>query len=296
MLKQLVEQLLLSSGIATLAQKRHLGSTLVLAYHNVVSSRGSLGDASLHLAFEQFVEQLNILERTTEIVSLDNASTTNRRDRVRVAISFDDAYRGALELAIPELVRRGIPSTIFVAPGLLGAKGTWWDRYISPSDDASETRREEALTAHRGEATRIDAWMHAQQREAIALPHQYGIADESLLASVANMPGVTLGVHTWDHPNLAALDRLEVQSQLQQTIDWLSRYASSRPWIAYPYGLESLEVRRQCRELGLTHGYRVTGGFSHPADDYLGLPRFNVPAGLSANGFRLRLAGLLTDR
>ncbi len=40
--------------------------------------------------------------------------------RPRVAVTFDDAYRGAVTIAQDELTRHGFPSTLFVAPGLLG--------------------------------------------------------------------------------------------------------------------------------------------------------------------------------
>jgi len=46
-----------------------------------------------------------------------------------VALTFDDAYRGVLELALPLLERFAAPATVFVATAYAreGAR-YWWDR------------------------------------------------------------------------------------------------------------------------------------------------------------------------
>jgi hypothetical protein len=36
-------------------------------------------------------------------------------------------------LGIPELVRRGLPATVFVAPALLDQRAFWWDRLANPT-------------------------------------------------------------------------------------------------------------------------------------------------------------------
>lgn len=294
MLKRSIEFVLLKSGAVSISLARRAGSLLVLAYHNVVGERRASGDTSLHLPLDQFVSQLDVIEECASVVSLDDES--GERDRLRVALTFDDAYAGALELAIPELQRRQLPATIFVAPGLLGAAGTWWDQYLGQSVVGAEEIRGEALATHGGDATKISRWMSARGVSAQELPAEYGIASEQQLARVAMQPGVTLGCHTWDHPNLAALPPTEVHRQLRQSMDWLGNYSSYRPWIAYPYGMESPTVRRICRELGLVRGYRVSGGFGKSGGDPLGRARYNVASGLSLDGFRLRLAGILSNR
>jgi peptidoglycan/xylan/chitin deacetylase (PgdA/CDA1 family) len=43
----------------------------------------------------------------------------------RVAITFDDAYRSALEHAVPVLRERGFPATFFVPTKWIGARNAW---------------------------------------------------------------------------------------------------------------------------------------------------------------------------
>src|SRR6266849_888209 len=48
-----------------------------------------------------------------------------RRDRSYVAVTFDDGYQSVLENAIPILLEKQIPATIFVPTKYLGGRPTW---------------------------------------------------------------------------------------------------------------------------------------------------------------------------
>lgn len=308
-----MESFLVGSGVAARAIQRRAGQVLVLAYHNVVPDGMVVGDASLHLALSDFRSHLELLRHSADVVSLDSALAVSPGDsapaygerircvsaitprRARVAITFDDAYAGALEFAVPELVRRGMPATIFVAPGLLGHADTWWDRYAT-ADGLSDHFRRGALTTCAGDEARVDAWARSTSIAPLTLPREASIASAAMLSQLADTPGITLGCHTWDHPNLTALSATDIRSQLQRSIAYLARFDCSRPWLAYPYGLESAVVRTVASEYALTHAFRVDGGFVRADDDALGLPRYNVAAGLSRNGLHLRLGGLLLSR
>ena len=105
---------------------------------------------------------------------------------------------------------------------------------------------------------------------------------------------VSLGSHTWSHPNLTRSSPDELADELGRPLAWLREHfaEASLPAISYPYGLESEAVRAAARDAGYSLGFRVDGGWiPEPAGDRFALPRLNVPAGLSANGLALRLAG-----
>ncbi len=127
--KSVFERVMSSTPIGSLGRRRRRHQVLVLAYHNVVpDDEVGQGDLSLHLGFKQFVAQLDELERTHQVIALTDAFGV-AAGRPRAVLTFDDAYRGAVELALPELARRGLPATVFVATGLLGCGPPWWDRF-----------------------------------------------------------------------------------------------------------------------------------------------------------------------
>jgi len=294
-LRGAVEFAMVASGLPVLGRRRRRGDTLVLAYHNVVPDGAeAFGDRSLHLPLSRLRQQLAALEATHEVVSLDELETPARTERPRAAITFDDAYAGALHLGVPAVLDAGFPVTIFVAPGLLGREAMWWDLLADPCRGLDAAVRAHALDGLRGEHEAIMAWAREQGLTvAMPAPHaRIGTPDE--LRAVARRPGVSIGLHTWAHPNMARLDHGEALAELVRTRDWLrENIAPARPWLAYPYGLFGEPAIAAARAAGLARAFRVDGGWMRPATGpSFAAPRSNVPAGLSEHGFVLRLAGL----
>jgi len=65
-----------------------------------------------------FAKQLDWLEDNVELISMDEVCRRLREkknDRPAVAITFDDGYADNMDFAIPEMVRRCIPLTYYVA-------------------------------------------------------------------------------------------------------------------------------------------------------------------------------------
>jgi peptidoglycan/xylan/chitin deacetylase (PgdA/CDA1 family) len=78
-------------------------------------------------------------------------------------------------------------------------------------------------------------------------------------------------------------------------LEWLrGRFSNVVSWLSYPYGLYNESARRIAAASGYVGALRIDGGWvpRNPSVDMFAVPRFNIPSGLSLNGFRLRLAGL----
>jgi peptidoglycan/xylan/chitin deacetylase (PgdA/CDA1 family) len=295
-LKHFAERVLIGSGIARISGRRLRERTLVIAYHNVLPDGESpSGDASLHLPRREFARQLDVVARSHDVVSIEELlvrSPSTRRPRV--VITFDDAYEGALTAGVEELTKRGMPATIFVAPALLGSV-PWWDTLAEPErGNVPDDLRRHALDVLGGDAEAILRWAPSaspRSRSASTLPR---IATESQLADVASKPGITLGSHSWSHPNLCAVTGTGLEEELVRPLQWLrSRFAAVVPWLSYPYGLFSETVQRAAANAGYLGAVRIEGGWipRSPPSSYA-IPRLNIPSGLSIDGFRLRLAGL----
>lgn len=296
-LKGVVEAVLARGGPATLARVGRRGGTLVLAYHNIVpDGTGPLGDRSLHLPLSRFAAQLDLLQRWTEVVPLELVDLPSPDGRPRAVITFDDAYRGAVTLAVDELAARQLPATIFVAPGLLGDQAFWWDRLAGDAGLPADVR-EHALNELRGEGNLIVTWAAERGMPLADVAAAARSATETELEqALRRHPGISVAIHTWSHPNLARLPITRVESELTQSRQWLAdRFgARARPWVSYPYGAFTDAVERAAANLGMTGAFRIDGGWTRPgADAPHRRARFNVPSGLSDNGFALRLAGLV---
>jgi peptidoglycan/xylan/chitin deacetylase (PgdA/CDA1 family) len=301
-LKHLAEAAIVGSGVTRLTRYAHRSRVLVLAYHNVVPTGEAFdGDWNLHLPQREFALHLDTIRRTHDVVPLASIlDASPPRARPRVVITFDDAYAGALDAGVGELEQRGMPSTIFVAPGLLG-RVTWWDALARGGRAGlPELIRNHALEDLAGKGDEIVDWAKTSGHLSGEASRRPRIARLDELKHAAGRPGVTLGSHTWSHPNLRALTPTEVRDELTTSLDWLRASFSETtiPWLSYPYGFWSESVCQGAAEAGYVAAVRVEGGWvaADPRASRYGVPRLNVPLGMSVNGLSLRLAGIAAGR
>jgi len=115
-----------------------------------------------------------------------------------VAVTFDDGYSSILENALPELMRRNIPVTMFIPSGCLGDHPPWIDK-------RSEEYQEVVMTA--------------QQLRSL---------DTSL---------ITLGSHCVTHRNLLQLSKEEAEKEIVQSKNDLERILGMPiESISFPHG------------------------------------------------------------
>ena len=298
--KGAAERALIWSGVAGLHRRRMSGRVLVLAYHNIVpDGMPPGGDRANHLPLSMFVEQLSLLRETHDVVPLADtmAPSPDKAGRPRAAITFDDAYRGAVRYGVAELVRQGLPATIFVAPACLGQRTFWWDALATTDSGLSAEVRTRALDELRGEHSAVMEWARGTNAPVAEMAGDMRSATEEELIEAASHPGITLGSHTWSHPNLTRLSTDEMAAELAKPLAWLrDRVRNPLPWLAYPYGAFDDAVTRGCGLAGYAAGLAISGGWFARAPRYpFALPRVNIPPGVSRRGFAIRAAGLLCD-
>jgi peptidoglycan/xylan/chitin deacetylase (PgdA/CDA1 family) len=296
-LKAAAEHLAVGGGVAAAARARMRGASLVLAWHGVVpDGETAAGERPLHVPRRRFAEQLDALLRTHDVVPLAEVLVPAPASRPRAALTFDDAYAGAVTAGVAELAARGLPATFFAVPGLVGADGFWWDALVPPGADALPAAfRAEALHRARGEDAAVRALARTRGLREHPLPPHARPASLGELHAAARVPGITIASHTWSHPDLTRLSADEVEDEIRRPPAWLREHfpSASTPWLSYPYGAWTAEVARAAEAAGYAGALRVEGGWVPRAADPWALPRVNVPAGLSPRGLALRAAGLL---
>lgn len=301
--KRTAEVTLTRAGAATLGHRLHRDRPVILGYHNVIPDNAEpRGERSLHLSRSEFGRQLDTLAEIRQVVPLDELWDEDDLDagRGRAAVTFDDAYQGALTLGVEEVVKRGMPATIFACPGLLGGRAFWWDQLAGGFDGVLPSDvRDTSLWHLAGRQDAILAWAEERGLSPARVDRHARSGEEADLRHAASLDGIRVAPHTWSHPNLAALDEEAVVSELRQAAAWLDeRFDDWLPWVSYPYGLESAQTRRIARGI-YDAGLRIRGGFAprdardREAEEWFRLPRFNIPSGATLENFVLRLAGIV---
>jgi peptidoglycan/xylan/chitin deacetylase (PgdA/CDA1 family) len=295
LVKQPIEAALASNAIGWITRRRVRRKRLILAYHGIIpEGEPSAGERALFVAQRNFAAQLDVLADEAEVVSLDRIDETGD-GRPRIAITIDDAYRGAVTVGVRELVARSLPATIFVAPGRLTNHVFWWDALAHEGAALDTNLRTHALSSLRGADEQVRAWA---TREAVPacneLPDYAKTATLDELTAALEYPGITLGSHSWSHPNLAALTSADVVDEVRRSREWLVAKFGDKviDWLAYPYGLESPETRIAVAEARYAGALRIDGGWHRPGDvSRFARPRFSIGAGHSIAAIRARLHG-----
>jgi peptidoglycan/xylan/chitin deacetylase (PgdA/CDA1 family) len=280
-----------------MTQRRVRGKRLILAYHGIIpEGQPPAGERALFVTQRNFAMHLDMLATEADVAPLDLIDEPGD-GRPRVAITIDDAYRGAVNAGVHELAARSLPATIFVSPALLNNHVFWWDALSHRGARLDEKLRKHALYKLRGEDERVRAWAaRAEVPTCDELPAYAQTATRGELAAALRFPGIRLGSHTWSHPNLASLGMTEVVTQVRRSREWLVAEFGDKviDWLAYPYGLDSLEARVAVADASYAGALRIDGGWHRQTEvSPFARPRFSIDAGLSVAGLRARLQGAL---
>lgn len=297
LLKKRVEQALSSSVVGQIVRHRIRDKRLILAYHGIVPEGAiAAGERALFIAQRDFAAQLDLLAAAADVVPLDRIDEAGD-GRPRVAITFDDAYRGAVNEGVRELAARGLPATIFVAPGRLNGHVFWWDSLAHEGLTLDGKVRHHALYALAGSDERVRDWaVAAHLPSSDTLPAYAQTATCAELRDAVGAPGITVGSHTWSHTNLASLGAADIAEEVERPLAWLRAEFGEKavPWLAYPYGLDSDESRRAVAKASYAGGLRMGGGWHRATDvSAFARPRLGISRNLSLAGFRARLLGAM---
>ena len=200
---------MISLGVAVADRMRpdRDGRGVVLYYHAVP-----------RLLRERFARQMDMLVERARPWSLDQPPPGAGR---WVGISFDDAYVSVWENAVPELVKRRLPFTVFVPTGCLGERPSW-----------------------------VQSPAHPFWRERVMSPGE--------LQELVQVPGATIGSHTVSHPRLTQLSHDALRRELRESKARLEDLVG-RPveLLSFPHGAWNKAVVCAAWEAGYTRLFGI---------------------------------------
>ena len=163
------------------------GNCIVLYYHGI-SSRYR----------HRFAHQMAIVKKWSIPIPADYNLPLQKEHRYTV-ITFDDGFTSVLQNALPELMKRSIPATIFVPTGYIGKPSSW----LKTAD----------------ERYRCDTVMGADQLK--TLDHY----------------NITVGSHCINHRHLPSLERTEAEREITESKKTLEKIlAKEVRLLSFPHG------------------------------------------------------------
>jgi peptidoglycan/xylan/chitin deacetylase (PgdA/CDA1 family) len=291
LLRICAEQLFPAGVAGRRIRSTHTADLLVLAFHNVIPDNAPVvGDRSLHLKLSSFCGLIDRLLESSTAVQL--GYDPGAAPQPRFVVTFDDAYRGAVTLALPELARRSVPSTTFVPTAMVGDRTFWWDALADSGGGLDPRLREHALESLRGDDVLIREWAAGQGLVQTALPTEWHTTTLDELRRAVELPGVALAPHSATHRALDRLEPGELGEELRAPLAWFAEHGlPCQPYLAYPYGRWSPMVREATAGAGYEGAWLIAGGWTgrHRTEPFT-LPRLNVPSGASVRRLIWRVA------
>jgi peptidoglycan/xylan/chitin deacetylase (PgdA/CDA1 family) len=233
-----------------------LTDVLILGYH-AVSERwpAALSISPRHL--EQHVQLL--ADRGFRGVTFHEAVLRPPSPKT-LAITFDDAYRSVIELALPILSRVGFVATVFAPTDYMGT---------------------EEPMAWPG----IDHWLAGEHASEL-MPMSW--AELGRLAEA----GWEIGSHTCSHPRLPTLDDAALREELERSrLEIERRLSLPCPSLAYPYGDHDDRVVEAAGRAGYESAGTLPARLK-PARGPLDWPRIVVTRADDARRFRWKVSPL----
>jgi len=287
----------------------------ILIYHRVMPERDPMRPGEPTTI--EFDWQMRLLREHFNPLPLSRAVEllgTGELPPRAVCVTFDDGYADNERLALPVLVRHGIPATVFVSTGYLNGGRMFNDTVIETLREVSGQEldlRDLGLGLHSvatpsERLATVDVLLRnikrrdpAERTELVERVASYARSlPENLMmtdAQVRNLAdsGLEVGAHTVSHPILASAQdsvaREEIRAGKAHLEDLLQREIHT---FAYPNGKPGDDYERRHRDMVRDLGFRAAvathWGVATPQSDTFQLPRF-TPWDRAPARFALRL-------
>lgn len=279
-------------------RKRSTPWLTVLTYHRVGRPEGHRFDSEvIDVSPEAFDRHLELIGRYFHVVTTEEV-----RDYFRGAslgkspalITFDDGYRDNFEVALPLLLKRGLPATFFIASSFIEQRKLfWWDRIAYVVKSSKKRRlaltypypievdledRAEAQTqllvlvkSHRGlDLPRFFEELDRAAAVALSRDEERELADRELMTwqevRALRQAGMDVQSHTRHHRVLQTLEPEELEEELRGgRADLEAALDAEVRAVSYPVGrpiADCPELRRSIEFAGFEVGFSNATGVS----------------------------------
>jgi peptidoglycan/xylan/chitin deacetylase (PgdA/CDA1 family) len=302
-MKRRILNLLEGAGAFAPFRWAHRRKALIITYH-----RFSEREGGARISARAFAEQTKYLAAHYTLVPLSYMADCWRRSDIPqrlAAITIDDGYRDAYEIAFPILRKYRAPATVFVVAKFVdGATWLWTDktRYLTAqaapqalkigigerslrlelNDDASRARAAELINAALkplSEEARnaLIGRLASDLRESLPdrPPAQYSAINWGQAREMADAR-VEIGSHTLTHPILTGLSDERLREEVSESRDRIqSALGRKVETFCYPNGDNDSRTRREVARAGYRLAVTTEFGLNNERDDLLALRRIH---------------------
>jgi len=303
--------------IARAANRKRL---LIITYHGIRED-ASPARSWLLLPVSEFARQMEFLHANYDVVSIDDALTTETSARPRACITFDDGYRNNLDLALPILQGLRLPATIYLPTAFIDTSHVLWttllDLGLPKASPSARAQIAELLLLPHDPSTATfvhgasDALKAVGPREREYLlkkifavipaptpeetrPHAFMTWSEVHRMETTGL--ISIGAHTAHHEIVRNLDDVSLQDELRSSVEEVAKRCT-RPsrTFAYPNG-RAIDFDERSGDilasLGCIAAVSTIEGLNDASTPPFALRRISVGGAMRFAEFRSHVSGL----
>jgi peptidoglycan/xylan/chitin deacetylase (PgdA/CDA1 family) len=284
------------SGVSNIVRLYKQNDIQVVLYHGVIDDELPYGVKSLGgmIKREIFVTHLNYYEQHYNVISFEQFAEAMQNGITipkALLITFDDGYRSTFTNGLPLLEDFGFPATIFVTTSSVDNNNVLWPNLFSFAIEKKGTRYLTSKLIERGFTPKLnvnsasliynisgycspeiiddcyqDIITENDSGEVDLCKKLLLYVDKSQIAS-SHSKYITIGSHTLNHKNLAAL-QAKIQEQeiykAHKLISELTEVPFEDVPFAFPFGGYNRHFNditiSICKSLGIKHLFAADGG------------------------------------
>ena len=290
-MKHVLLRMMRTSGLFAVFRRAHQNKILILTYHRF-SRQPKAGATHAH-SFSQQLDYLTAHYTVVPLSAIERHLTKGEPlPAAAAAITIDDGYWDAYEIAFPILRRYRAPATLFAATDFLDRKGWLWTdklRYVRAYFSGS-TLDLDVNTAN-AELKRLPDREREQKIAAISNdagvalptlpPAEWGAMTWEQAREMAG-GGVEIGSHTVTHPILPHVDADQLAYELQQSRRRLEQVLDREVTLfCYPNGDCNARVRDAVARAGYRLAVTIECGLNDRNSDPLALRRVHTESDIT---------------
>lgn len=262
-MKRAFFNLLYILGFTNFAAWWNRKKVLFLCFHSVTGSKTKLSNDpfGLHIRAECFEKQLEYLQHNYHFISLSEylkaRSEKQRFQPYSVVLTFDDGFRNFLTVALPSLVKRGIPASLFI------------------------------ITDNALNDINLDNYSNW------SLADDYTYLTWTEINYIKQHTNIEIGSHTCSHPLLTNISSDQIIHELKGSFDSIVNNLGEPPVaLAYPKGSYSKSVAEKANSIGYLCALTTDQGATPHNNDLFTLKRIMIGDQDDIASFAVRGSGL----
>ncbi|MGF1681166.1 polysaccharide deacetylase family protein [Photobacterium minamisatsumaniensis] len=256
------------------------GKVTILGYHHIYNEKVMSERLGFYPDFEMnesdFINEIEqLLALDVDFVDMNLISNKNLSlNKPSVAITFDDGFSNYLDIALPILEKRGIPSCVYITTGypdgeIVHVAGILHDLILKQKHvnllvegrcySESCSGMEEKKAAYETLVSVLDKCAYSL-RDMKQVFESSGIDTERYrsfslswdqIRQLDKHPLVTVGAHTVTHPNLTRLSDKLARQEMTQSLMRLNDNGVAVSHFSYPYGCYGAREVHLCHQTGM---------------------------------------------